>query len=177
MEGVCEWEGWKGEKLVAVPPNCSPTSVLKRAKSCLELRPWGRCLVLSSPAAALGPSPQSVNLKGILLCFDSVRLSFDVRAIHLPFDMVEDARAVVKPPERGRGVLGTVPVGTDEQWDGVGAGLGPQASGPSARPRGRLGCPPRPLPCSRGSARGLGWEHRLLCLPLLPRGPTLQTKG
>lgn len=29
MEGVCEWEGWKGEKLVAVPPNCSPTSVLE----------------------------------------------------------------------------------------------------------------------------------------------------
>lgn len=134
----------------------------------LELRPWGRCLVLSSPAAAVGPSPQSVNLKGILLCFDSVRLSFDVRGIHLLFDVVEDARAVVKPPERGREVLGTVPIGADEQRDGVGTGLGPQASGPSAHPCGRLGCPPGLSPAAGGSARGLGWEHRLLRLSLLP---------
>lgn len=150
MAGVREWEVWQGEKLVAVPPNCSPTSVPERAKSCLELHPWGRCLVLSSPAAAPGPSPQLVNLKGSLLCFDSVRLPFDVRAIHLPPDLAEDARAVLKLPERGREALGTVPIGAEERWDGVAAGLGPQASGPAARLGGRLGCPPQ------GPARGLG---------------------
>lgn len=52
--------------------------------------------------------------------------------------MLEDARAVVKPPERGREALGAVPVGADEQRDGVGAGVGPPASGPSARAGGSL---------------------------------------
>lgn len=27
VDGGCEWEGWKGEQLLAVPPNCSPTCV------------------------------------------------------------------------------------------------------------------------------------------------------
>lgn len=162
MEGVREWEGWKGEKLVAVPPNCSPTSVLERAKSCLELRPWGRRLVLSSLAAAPGLSPQSVNLKGILLCFDSVHLSFDVRAIHPPVEMMEDARAVVKPPERGREALGTVPEGADEQRDGVGGGC--------AVPGGRVPLPPilaggwAAQPDLSPPAGGLGWGHQWLCL-------------
>lgn len=70
-----------------------------------------------------------------LLCFDLVCLSFDVRTVHLPLNKVEDARAGAKPPERGREVLGAVPIGADEQWDGVGAGLGPCASG---HPCGRL---------------------------------------
>lgn len=67
----------------------------------------GTPLLLSAPAAA--PSPQRGPFKGILLCFDSVRLPLDVRMIHLPPDVVGAARALVKPPERGRELPGRFP--------------------------------------------------------------------
>lgn len=93
----------EGEKLAAVPPNCSPTSVPVLATSCLELCPWGRCLPVSTWAAPLMGQLQAHPS----LCFDSVRLRFDVS------DPSSSCHSTGRTPGPAWGSCGAVPPSTD----------------------------------------------------------------